>query len=512
MDIDSLIEIIKVLKEKLPELNKEGTFTAYKETEFKIENLGKDISEISEDLANFFSNCINWKSPRTQFNITPPITISSAAVLSLVALLNPNAAAGIASGEFAKLERNMIKYFSELVGWKDSSGVFTFGGTATNMYGVRIGIGKSNKEHSKKGVKDGIYVISNTEGHSCHINICNWLGIGTDNCIRLDTDKNGVVSAEKVLENVEQLLKEGKIIGCIILNCGTNFNGEFDPIEKVSVGINELVKKYNLDYTPHIHADSVIGWVFLLFEGYDFEKNELKFPKEIKEIIKKNYELSKTIKFADSFGIDFHKTGFAPYLSSLFVTKNKRDWNVISSKDILFAHQSFNLNDYKPGKYTLETSRPVNGAISAYATLKSLGRSGIMEIIANLIYVSRDLRKIIPNLSDLFNMNLDSKGWCTITALKNEKFSNFEEIYNCNLLNDIQNFNSYQKRFYDYLINKYGKKIPWNIGFCETYTKNKYGYPISGLKNYPMSPFITIKDNIQYIDWVNENFKEFKHE
>ena len=38
-----------------------------------------------------------------------------------------------------------------------------------------------------------------------------------------------------------------------------------------------LVREYQLDYTPHIHADAVIGWAWCVFNDYDFAANPLGF-------------------------------------------------------------------------------------------------------------------------------------------------------------------------------------------------------------------------------------------
>ncbi len=510
LNVDLLIESIKSLNKKLPNLNSNSPFVDDKKRNFEIKLNPQDTGELSENINPYFSNCINWKSPRTQFNITPPVTILSVAASSIASLLNPNAVWDFACGGFGELEREIVKYLAKLVSWENASGVFVFGGTATNMYGIKLGINKCNGMTFKKGINKNIYVISNEEGHSCHLTVSNWLGIGTDKCIRLKTDQRGIVDKDEVLNKAEELIKKGKKVGCIILNAGTNFNGRFDPIKEVKEGIDKLVKKYNLHYVPHIHADSVIGWVFLLFKGYDFNRNELKFPEIILDKIKSIYSKAIGIKFADSFGVDFHKSGFCPYLSSVFITKESKDWNKITGNSSIFTHQAFNFGEYRPGQYTLETSRPVNGAITAYATLNSLGINGIRRIIANFLYVSNDLREKIDKSNNLINCNRDADGWATIFLAKgNSNYKSFNEIYNDKNKKNIESINNLQKGFYDFLIRKYKAKSPWIIGYATCYKRNRFGFQISALKNFPMSPFITIKDNQDYMRWLNKNLEEY---
>ena len=510
--IDMLIENIKLLKKYLPSLNKEKNFFQDVSKEFVISKKPKDIRYLYKNVGSYFSNCINWNSPRTQFNITPPVTIPSVAASALVSLTNPNMVWDIASGGFAELEREISKYFSDLVGWNNSSGIFTFGGTGTNMYAIKIGINKSDKTALRNGVKE-TYVISNDEGHSCHITICNWLGIGTNHCIRLKTSKEGEVTADEVIEAVEKILKEKKKVACIILNGGTNFNGKIDPIYKIAKGIEDIKDKYKLDYKPHIHVDSVIGWVFLLFKGYDFEKNELNFPSNINNRLKFIYEKIKDISFADSFGVDFHKTGFCPYISSLFITKDKKDWRYLSGDENLFTHQAFNFGNYKPGQFTLETSRPANGIVTAYITINVLGLDGMRKIIANFLYIADDLRNKLEDLKSFEICNHDALGWATLfIAKKNDNHVSYSDLYETDKEELINESNKFQKDFYDFLVKKYDGKLPWAIGFSKCYKRNKYGFQISALKSYPMSPSITIKDNNLFVSWLNKNLKEFKNE
>lgn len=84
--------------------------------------------------------------------------------------------------------------------------------------------------------------------------------------------------------------------------------------------------KYALDYCPHIHVDSVIGWAWLMFESYDFIQNPLEFSEDAIVELKYVYNHVKDISLADSFGVDFHKTGYSPYLCSMFICKDKQKY------------------------------------------------------------------------------------------------------------------------------------------------------------------------------------------
>jgi glutamate/tyrosine decarboxylase-like PLP-dependent enzyme len=508
INISELIKKLKILNKVCPDPKKDLPFFSKQKNKFHISKTSQKDIKIFSNFSKYISRCMNWKSPRMQFSVTPPATISSVATSSIASLLNQNGVWDVATGDLIKLEIELSNYFANLVSWKNSLGIFTFGGTATNMYGIKIGIEKSGKDLNKKGVGLNNYVISNLEGHSCHTSVCNWLGIGTDNCIRINNDIRGFVDTKELFVKVENLMKKGKKISCIILNGGTHFDGRIDPIKKICNRIKNLSKKYKLNYKPHIHIDSVTGWIFLLYKFYNFNKNKFNFPKEINKKLESIFKKIKDIKFADSFGIDFHKTGFCPYLSSMFITKNKKDWEKITGDQSIFLHESFNFGEYKPGQFTLETSRPMNGAVSAYTTLNSLGIEGIQKIIANYFYISKDMHKKFKIKGDFMVANENSDNWTTIFLIKLNNEITFNKLYSSNK-EIIEKSNRLQKDFYAYLIKKYDNLLPWHIGFAKNYKIAKSKINISGLKSFPMSPFHTTQDNEEFITWITEEFKKF---
>ena len=97
----------------------------------------------------------------------------------------------------------------------------------------------------------------------------------------------------------------------------TTNNHTFDDVKSVRAMVDNIVKVYSLDYTPHIHVDSVLGWIYLLLSRYDFNKNPLNICPRVLSVLKAKTIASQQIKFADSFAADFHKTGYCSYVLSL---------------------------------------------------------------------------------------------------------------------------------------------------------------------------------------------------
>ena len=81
---------------------------------------------------------------------------------------------------------------------------------------------------------------------------------------------------------------------------------------------------------------------------------------------------------ADSLGIDFHKTGFTPYVSSLFLLRDAADFKRIARSDDAMPYL-FQSGHYHPGKYTLETTRGGSGRSPRWPTCSFSARTGCVR-------------------------------------------------------------------------------------------------------------------------------------
>ena len=103
-------------------------------------------------------------------------------------MYNPNFAQDTYAGNVIMTELEVTKYVSDLVGWNymKTYGTFTFGGKGTNLYATKVAINKADKQAASKGcLRNKYFMITSKNGHPCHLEVCNWLGIGSDNCYEI---------------------------------------------------------------------------------------------------------------------------------------------------------------------------------------------------------------------------------------------------------------------------------------------------------------------------------------
>ena len=330
--------------------------------EKKVENFlnAKHISEVMtnpeivlKEMAQYFSGTTRWHHPYVMNNIKTPVNLVSLAVAYNAMMYDPNIAGDTNCGQIAFAELEVVKYISELVGWdwKKSGGYFTFGGTSTLLNAVKIGLNKAIDNSCYKGIKEEVFIISSEQGHSAHADVCNWLGLGKESCIRTPVDSNYQMDIKRTEEIVSKNIEEGKKWVGVIACGGTTIQTIVDPLHEIYEMRERLVKKYALSYKPHIHVDSVVGWAWLFFKNYSFEDNKLNLSNMSLLKIRKMYNLISMISYADSIGIDFHKTGFCPYASSLILSRDGAEIYKLNDKTPVFI-ENIQYGNYSPSSYT----------------------------------------------------------------------------------------------------------------------------------------------------------------
>lgn len=450
---------------------------------------GLPEKKLEELIADSFKGIPRWHSPRTMFNVAPPPILHTVASNTLTSLYNPNIVYNTASGEIAIVEQKVIKAIAEYVGWdwKEAGGSFVFGGKATTLYGVKLGIERCSEKASSLGIKEDIIVLSTKVCHPSHPAIGGLLGIGSENVIRLNVDSENQIDLKEMQEVIENAIKKGKKIATIIISGGTTNDMVVDPIKEVVELRDRLVDQLGLNYKPHVHVDSVVGFPWIFFKDYNMEENYLDIDSVAKEKIYKIVKNLRNLDYVDSFGIDFHKMGFCPYVSSLFMVKDKTSF--YKGKDGVVK-----LGRYTPFEYTIENSRSASGPMSAYIALNSLGVKGFQVMIAHHTEVAIDLENALENTRQFKIINKTGLGSAIMFVPKipeNVSFKNPEE--------EAYVRNAYTTIFIDTL-KKMGN--PFYLDMVPEYSSGGTQYPYRALKIYIMSPYSDKDTNSEFVLFI----------
>ena len=460
--------------------------------------LPKDMSSVeavTSDLVGYLRGITIASHPHTQQNVIPPPTIPSLIGVLLASLHNANIAWDEYSRLVALAEVEAIGITARLVGYdpEQASGAFTFGGTGTTLYGVKIGLEKACPQAMQTGVTDDVVVLVSDAGHYCAHNIVGWLGIGTNQLISIPTIAENEMDLAQLADAARATLASGKKIAAIIATMGTTDAFGLDDLQGIVALRDSLVDEFQLAYRPHIHADAVIGWVWSVFNDYDFECNPLSFQPRTLRALAGACRRIRHLSLADSVGIDFHKTGFAPYISSLVLVKERADWQLLI-RDPQQMPYLYHFGDHRPGMYTLETSRAGTGPLAALANFRLFGEQGLQVMLGHIVEMTQLLREHLEGHEAITVLNRDNFGTVTLFrvyppdvdtfAIKRQEFD--DPAYGDTLLAH----NEYNRKVFEYV---HGEAMAGRgvvISSTDCYRHTQYQEPIVALKSYIMSPFV----------------------
>ena len=451
--------------------------------------------EVSDQLIAHCQGLTMPIHPCTQRNVVPPPSMPSLLGVLVGALHNPSIGWDEYSQGIALAEVEVCAMLSHLIGYdaKHSGGMFTFGGTGTNLYGMKVGLAKALPTVGSKGITAQVAIVGSAASHYCRYSVASWLGIGADNVISASCDASNAARLDVLRTVMRRTLQKGiKIVG-IIATMGTTDAFGVDDLAGIVALRDELVAEFNLPYRIHIHADAVIGWAWSVFNDYDFQHNPLAFPSSTLAMLKQTQQSMRHLHLADSVGFDFHKSGFTPIVSSAVLFKDENDISLLSRSQKQMPYL-FQYGDYAPGKHTLEASRSGMGVMAAFASLRFFGKTGMQTLLAHLVDMARLTREQLATQEGVVLLNPSNVGPVTVFRLypagKDATRLYAEERSNEQHKEALHEHNDYN---YDIFMALRAEVLAGNDGcvlsFTNCYQLTDYGEPILGLKSFIMSPF-----------------------
>lgn len=475
----------------------------------QLNDNGMDSDSLAGAMSDYFKGLIRWHHPFSFYNVKSPINIYSAAVSTMSMLYDANLANDKICGNMANAELEVIKYLVDIAGFESTKagGYFTFGGTSTLLNAIKIGLNKAIPDISNMGIREDVFIVCSEQEHHSVVKCCNWIGIGKDNCVMIPTDKNYQFDIQQAERIISERIKQNQKLIAIIACGGTTAQNIIDPIYHIYEMREKLLEKHKLSYSPHLHVDAVVGWPILFFKDYSFKDNPLDFNNNSIDIIQSLYQALKDIEFADSFGVDFHKTGFCPFVSSVLVTKNIRDLINLNG-DMKMDFNSMHFGQYNTCDYVLETSRSLSGVMSALTVLKLLGKNGMRSEIAKITDSNLLIRTLLSKLPEFEIINPETFGINILFIVKPKKFE-----YRYNDLTEmsktkIYRLAKYNYNFYLFCMQNINKSHLF-FNYTSGYAKGRNGIFMGLLQMQSFSPIVNRKHAEELIEILKYLKNEF---
>lgn len=468
------------------------------------------VEQVSRSLVDHLAGMFIWGHPRAQVNVINPPCIPGILGTLLPAIYNPNLCSEEASRGVAFAEAEVISMTARLMGYDPavSGGVFTFGGSGTLLYGIRLGIEKAAPGTIQNGLGiDLPVVVCSDQAHYSVSTAATWLGLGLKNVVKIPSAPNNEIRLCLLETELRSLLKSGRRIACIVATMGTTDAFGLDDLRKIRELRDSLAAEFSLEYVPHLHADAVIGWAWSVFRDYDFSQNPLQFPDRTLRALAGANRRIQHLHLADSIGVDFHKTGFAPYISSAFFVRDAEQLRMLS-RDPSLTPYLFQSGQYNPGRFTLETSRSGCGPMSALGALLLLGKTGFQTLLGHLVTMAETLRNRLTAQPAISVMNSENFGPVTLFRVYPDGVDTFEmprlEQTDARYAPQLKAYNDYNRRIFQRVHSQALRGDGVVISMTDRFRETDYGEPVVALKSYIMSPF----SDAEYVQAVVDSIEQ----
>ncbi len=378
----------------------------------EIHTLPGNLKDARDAIFPYFWGTDGWSSPLHLENVKGPANYASLIGAIACLLKNPNLCVDTYSQRSNELEVKAITALANLIFYHTESpwGVFTMGGTISNLYAGKIGIEKVYPGAMHRGLEGApLTGMVSEAAHYSNRTLAGWLGLGTDHLIKVETDRTLAMRLDRLADALDTAYEQGRKVAFVIATFGSTDAFGIDDV----AGIRRLIEQRAARWEqplPQLHVDAAVGWALCFLTEYDLKHNALQLSDSLLPRIAAAQEATLMLQHADSVTLDFHKMGWGHYPSSAFIVNRRADLKYLfRTKE---AMPYFSEADYRhdPALFTLECSRPAIGPYSVMASLSGLGLVGCQALVANAIEMADKLKHRIEALESCKVLNLHTLG------------------------------------------------------------------------------------------------------
>jgi L-2,4-diaminobutyrate decarboxylase len=378
----------------------------------EIHVLPGNLKDARDTVFPYFWGTDSWSSALHLENVKGPPNYASLVGALACLLKNPNLCTDTYSQRSNELEIKAVTALANLLFYhtEDPWGVFTMGGTISNLYGAKIGVEKVMPGAMQNGVQGTKLVgLVSQAAHYSNRSIAGWLGIGTEQLHSIPTDSAMAMRLDLLERKLEELHRQGVRVAFITATFGTTDAFGVDDV----AGIRRILRDYsqrNSVPEPQLHVDAAVGWVLSFLAEYDTVKNPLSFSPGLLAMVRRVQQQTLGLRDADSITIDFHKMGWGHYPGSAFLVNRRSDLRYLARPvaDMPYFSEADARRD--PALFTLECSRPGLGPYTVMASLNAIGLIGWQLLVARALELADRLKQRLEQLEYCKVLNVETTG------------------------------------------------------------------------------------------------------
>ena len=294
--VDYIADYLKNIDNRklFPDINPTDLYKLFEED---IPDQARSLSEIQKMLEEkLVPYCTHVNHPGYMGLITPSPNPAGILADFLASALNQNVGAWSIGPSAVVMERKVIRWLNDLIGYDEKAGGnLTSGGMMANFIGIKMGRDRTSKNRAQFDGLEGKWAVYVSEER--HVSIdkaVDAVGIGRNFLRTLPTNEKFQLRIDALEETIKADKQQGIHPICIVGLAGTTNLGASDDLK----ALNVIAKRENC----WLHVDAAYGGGMLVSNKYPGQLNG--------------------IHLADSVTIDPHKWFYAPLDAGAILVKD----------------------------------------------------------------------------------------------------------------------------------------------------------------------------------------------
>ncbi|WP_314878628.1 L-2,4-diaminobutyrate decarboxylase [Haemophilus parahaemolyticus] len=357
---------------------------------FKPTKEGVGVQKSLDHLVEIFLNpSLKVHHPHSLAHLHCPTMVASQIAEVLINATNQSMDSWDQSPAGSIMEEHLIDWLRQKAGYGEgTSGVFTSGGTQSNLMGVLLARDWAIARHWKNEdgaewsvQRDGIpadamkkvKVICSENAHFSVQKNMAMMGMGFQSVVTVPSNANAQMDVAALEQTLAQLKTEGKIAACIVATAGTTDAGAIDDLK--------AIRKLADEYQAWLHVDAAWGGALLLSKDYR--------------------HFLDGIELTDSITLDFHKHFFQTISCGAFLLKDPANYRFIDYKaDYLNSEYDEEHGVPNLVAKSLQTTRRFD-ALKLWFTVEALGEELYASMIDHGVKLTKEVEQYINDTAGL---------------------------------------------------------------------------------------------------------------
>lgn len=279
----------------------------------------------------------------------------------------------IDSGAANLLETQTAHWLGDFIGFHGASGLFTSGGTISNITALAAARQRALPASREDGVTTPVAIYGSIDTHYSNKRAVELLGLGSRSVRAIGIDDHRRMRPDLLKDALRRDIDQGVQPIAVIASAGTTLTGAIDPLDAIADVCDEFGVWMHVDGAYGVPA-AATATAKPLFKGLDR---------------------------ATSVTIDAHKWLFVPKACSIVLVKDPDLLrNTFGHEEAYIPHQDTSTH---PVDYTLEYSRPLR-ALKLWMAFVAHGSNGLRDAIEDNVQLARlayDTARGLPDFDTL---------------------------------------------------------------------------------------------------------------